>query len=82
MGVNMEVSHERAVTKSSRVLQSIFAIFIIGVIVALVVNIANRTDGVLIMEDENNEACWTSSKDIINKNNQVKAVKCKESTSK
>lgn len=82
MGVNMEVSHERAITKSSRVLQAFFVIFIIAVIAVLAINIANKTNGVLIVEDENNEACWTSSKDIINKNNQVKSVKCKESAQK
>lgn len=82
MGVNMEVSHERAITKSSRVLQGIFAVFIIAVIAVLIINIVNKTNGVLIVEDEMNEACWTSSKDIINKNNQVKAVKCKESAQK
>ena len=78
----MEVSHERAKTKASNVLQGFFILFVIGVIAALAINIMNKTDGSIIVEDENNEACWTSSKDILNKNNQVKAVKCKESAQK
>ena len=78
MGVNMEVSHEIAKTKASNILQGFFILFVVGVIAALAINILNKTDGTVIVEDENNEACWTSSKDILNKNDQVKAVKCKE----
>jgi len=78
MGVNMEVSHEIAKTKASQILQGFFMLFVIGVIAVLAINIANRTDGTVIVEDEGNDACWTSSKDILDKNSQVKAVKCRE----
>ena len=78
MDDRMDAAHVRAGKKASKVFQMFFVVFVIAVIAALAINIMNHTDGVLITEDENNEACWTSSKDILNKNDQIKAVKCKE----
>ena len=82
MDDRMEAAHVRAGAKASKVFQAFFVLFVIAVIAALALKIVNHTDGVLITEDAGNDACWTSSKDIINKNNQVKAVKCKESATK
>ena len=74
----MDAAHVRAGAKASKVFQAFFVVFVIAVIAVLALNIMNRTDGVLITEDADNDACWTSSKDILNKNDQIKAVKCKE----
>ncbi len=75
----MECAHERAGQKASKILQSFFVIFVIAVIAILAINILNKTDGTVIMEDKENPACWTSSKDIIEKRTgDIKAVKCKE----
>ena len=78
----MEYAHVKAGRDASKILQAFFALFVVGVLAIFAIKMLNHTDGVVITEDADNEACWTSSKDIINKNQEVKAVKCKEPATK
>ena len=82
MDDRMDFAHVKAGRNASSVLQAFFVLFVVGVLAMFAFKMLDHTDGVIITEDENNEACWTSSKDIINKNKDVKAVKCKESAQK
>ena len=78
MDGRMEYAHVKAGRDASKVLQAFFALFVVVLLAFFAIKMLSHTDGVLITEDADNEACWTSSKDIINKNQEVKAVKCKE----
>ncbi len=78
----MDYAHVKAGRDASKVLQAFFVLFVIGVLAVFAFKMLEHTDGVVITEDADNEACWTSSKDIIDKNNDIKAVKCKEPATK
>ena len=78
----MEYAHVKAGRDASKILQAFFALFVVVLLAFFAMKMLSHTDGVIITEDSDNEACWTSSKDIINKNQEVKAVKCKEPATK
>ena len=69
-------SHERAEHGVNKVLQGFFVIFVIAIIAVFVVKILGHTDGTVVVVEEENPACWNSTKELLD-NSGMKAVKCK-----
>ena len=70
-------SRERAEKGVNKVLQGFFVIFVIAIIAIFVVKILGHTDGTVVVVEDDNPACWNSTKELMD-NSGLKAVKCKD----